>query len=78
MMMEPPNGGIGDPDLFLMTSSACSHYFKWWDTLKEIHQKPLVFVNTPRVMDPSEHARLLCGFRHRGNPKPPSMKSKPF
>ncbi len=49
---DPPNGGIGDPDLFLMTSSACSHYFKWWDTLKEIHQKPLVFVNTPRVMDP--------------------------
>jgi len=35
-----------------MTSSACSHYFKWWDTLKEMHQKPLVFVNTPRVMDP--------------------------
>jgi len=50
---DPPNGGIGDPDLFLMTSSACSHYFKWWDTLKEIHRKPLVFVNTPRVMDPS-------------------------
>jgi benzoyl-CoA reductase/2-hydroxyglutaryl-CoA dehydratase subunit BcrC/BadD/HgdB len=50
--MEPPNGGIGEPDILLLTSSACSHYFKWWDTLREIHQKPLVFVNTPRVMDP--------------------------
>ncbi len=49
---DPPNGGIGDPDLFLITSSACSHYFKWWDTLREIHEKPMVFVNTPRVMDP--------------------------
>ena len=49
---NPPNGGIGRPDLLLLTSSACSHYFKWWDTLHEIHQKPLVFVNTPRVMEP--------------------------
>ncbi|MDZ7698775.1 MAG: 2-hydroxyacyl-CoA dehydratase family protein [Deltaproteobacteria bacterium] len=48
---NPPAGGIGDPDIFLITSSACTHYFKWWDTLHEIHGKPLVFVNTPRVME---------------------------
>lgn len=48
---DPPAGGIGSPDLLLMTSSACTHYFKWWDTLKEIHKKPLIFVNTPRVME---------------------------
>ena len=59
---EPVNGGIGDPDLFLMTSSACSHYFKWWDTLREIHQKPLVFVNTPRVMDPSNRPDFYVDF----------------
>jgi benzoyl-CoA reductase/2-hydroxyglutaryl-CoA dehydratase subunit BcrC/BadD/HgdB len=38
--------------MLLMSSSACSHYFKWWDTLHEIYGKPLVFVNTPRVMEP--------------------------
>jgi benzoyl-CoA reductase/2-hydroxyglutaryl-CoA dehydratase subunit BcrC/BadD/HgdB len=48
---NPPAGGIASPDLLLITSSACTHYFKWWDTLKEIHQKPLIFVNTPRVME---------------------------
>jgi benzoyl-CoA reductase/2-hydroxyglutaryl-CoA dehydratase subunit BcrC/BadD/HgdB len=45
-------GGIGEPDLFLMASSACTHYFKWWDALHEIYDKPLVFVNTPRLMEP--------------------------
>lgn len=49
---NPPLGGLGDPDLLLMTSSACTHYFKWWDTLHEIYGKPLVFINTPRVMEP--------------------------
>ena len=49
---NPPLGGLPDPDLLLMSSSACSHYFKWWDTLHEIYRKPLVFVNTPRVMEP--------------------------
>ncbi len=48
---DPPMGGIGDPDLLLMSSSACTHYFKWWDTLREITGKPLIFVNTPRVME---------------------------
>ena len=65
--MEPPSGGIGDPDLLLLTSSACSHYFKWWDTLQEIHRKPLVFVNTPRVHGSPEHAGFLCGFRQGRN-----------
>jgi len=59
---DPPNGGIGEPDLLLMTSSACSHYFKWWDTLKEIHQKPLVFVNTPRVMEPENRPGFYVDF----------------
>ena len=45
-----------------MTSSACSHYFKWWDTLREIHQKPLVFVNTPRVMDSSNRPDFYVDF----------------
>jgi len=49
---NPPLGGLAEPDLLLMSSSACSHYFKWWDTLHEIYRKPLVFVNTPRVMEP--------------------------
>ena len=49
---NPPLGGLAEPDLLLMTSSACTHYFKWWDTLHEIYGKPLVFVNTPRVMEP--------------------------
>jgi len=49
---DPPMGGLAEPDLLLMTSSACAHYFKWWDTLHEIYRKPLVFVNTPRVMEP--------------------------
>ncbi len=49
---DPPMGGLPEPNLFLMTSNACSHYFKWWDTLHEIYRKPLVFVNTPRVMEP--------------------------
>ena len=48
---DPPMGGIGHPDLLLMTSSACTHYFKWWDTLRETTGKPLIFVNTPRVME---------------------------
>ncbi len=47
-----PMGGIGQPDLLLITSSACTHYFKWWDALHEIYGKPVVFVNTPRVMEP--------------------------
>jgi benzoyl-CoA reductase/2-hydroxyglutaryl-CoA dehydratase subunit BcrC/BadD/HgdB len=49
---SPPLGGISEPDLLLMTSSACTHYFKWWDALHEIYKKPLIFVNTPRVMEP--------------------------
>ena len=49
---SPPMGGIGEPDLLLMASSACTHYFKWWDSLHEIYDKPLVFVNTPRLMEP--------------------------
>ena len=49
---NPPMGGLAEPDLLLMTSSACTHYFKWWDALREIYGKPLVFVNTPRVMEP--------------------------
>ena len=49
---NPPLGGLAEPDLLLMSSSACSHYFKWWDTLHEIYRKPLVFVNAPRVMEP--------------------------
>jgi benzoyl-CoA reductase/2-hydroxyglutaryl-CoA dehydratase subunit BcrC/BadD/HgdB len=49
---SPPMGGIGEPDLLLLTSSACTHYFKWWDALHEIYGKPLVYVNTPRVMEP--------------------------
>jgi benzoyl-CoA reductase/2-hydroxyglutaryl-CoA dehydratase subunit BcrC/BadD/HgdB len=61
----PVNGGIGDPDLLLMTSSACSHYFKWWDTLREIHQKPLVFVNTPRVMEPSHMPDFYVDFAQK-------------
>ncbi len=48
---NPPMGGIGSPDLLLLSSSACTHYFKWWDTLRETTGKPLIFVNTPRVMD---------------------------
>jgi len=48
---DPPMGGIGHPDLLLMSSSACTHYFKWWDTLRETTGKPLIFVNTPRVME---------------------------
>jgi len=60
--IEPPNGGIGDPDLLLLTSSACSHYFKWWDTLREIHRKPLVFVNTPRVMEPDNIPDFYVDF----------------
>jgi benzoyl-CoA reductase/2-hydroxyglutaryl-CoA dehydratase subunit BcrC/BadD/HgdB len=48
---SPPMGGIGKPDLLLLTSSACTHYFKWWDSLHEIYGKPLIFVNTPRVME---------------------------
>ena len=48
---DPPMGGMGDPDMLLMSSSACTHYFKWWDTLRETTGKPLVFVNTPRVME---------------------------
>ena len=49
---SPPMGGISEPDLLLVTSSACTHYFKWWDALHEIYKKPLIFVNTPRVMEP--------------------------
>ncbi|MBW1862268.1 MAG: 2-hydroxyacyl-CoA dehydratase [Deltaproteobacteria bacterium] len=49
---NPPMGGLAEPDLLLITSSACTHYFKWWDALHEIYRKPIVFVNTPRVMEP--------------------------
>jgi benzoyl-CoA reductase/2-hydroxyglutaryl-CoA dehydratase subunit BcrC/BadD/HgdB len=49
---NPPLGGIGEPDLLLLTSNACTHYFKWWDALQHIYDRPLVFVNTPRVMEP--------------------------
>jgi benzoyl-CoA reductase/2-hydroxyglutaryl-CoA dehydratase subunit BcrC/BadD/HgdB len=49
---NPPMGGIGEPDLLLLTTSACTHYFKWWDALHEIYGIPLVYVNTPRVMEP--------------------------
>jgi benzoyl-CoA reductase/2-hydroxyglutaryl-CoA dehydratase subunit BcrC/BadD/HgdB len=49
---SPPLGGLGVPDLLLLTSSACTHYFKWWDALQQIYNKPLIFVNTPRVMEP--------------------------
>jgi len=48
---SPPLGGLGVPDLLLLTSSACTHYFKWWDVLHEVYNKPLVFVNTPRLME---------------------------
>ena len=48
---NPPLGGMGDPDLLLMSTSACTHYFKWWDTLRATTGKPLIFVNTPRVME---------------------------
>jgi len=47
-----PLGGLREPDLLLLTSSACTHYFKWWDALQQIFDRPLVFVNTPRVMEP--------------------------
>ncbi|MEI7638110.1 MAG: 2-hydroxyacyl-CoA dehydratase family protein [Syntrophus sp. (in: bacteria)] len=49
---NPPLGGMGMPDLLLLTSCACTHYFKWWDALHEIYNIPLIFVNTPRVMEP--------------------------
>jgi benzoyl-CoA reductase/2-hydroxyglutaryl-CoA dehydratase subunit BcrC/BadD/HgdB len=50
---NPPLGGIGMPDLLLLTSSACTHYFKWWDTLHEVYKIPLIFINTPRLMEPT-------------------------
>jgi benzoyl-CoA reductase/2-hydroxyglutaryl-CoA dehydratase subunit BcrC/BadD/HgdB len=62
---DPPMGGIAEPDLFLMTSSACTHYFKWWDTLREIYKKPLVFVNTPRVMEPESVPDYYVDFAMR-------------
>jgi len=49
---NPPLGGLGRPDLLLLTSSACTHYFKWWDALHEIYKIPLIYINTPRVMEP--------------------------
>jgi benzoyl-CoA reductase/2-hydroxyglutaryl-CoA dehydratase subunit BcrC/BadD/HgdB len=48
---SPPLGGLEVPDLLLLTSSACTHYFKWWDALQHIYNRPLIFVNTPRVME---------------------------
>ncbi len=48
---EPPQGGMPEPDLFLMTTNACVHYIKWFDSLRLMYNKPLVMVNTPRVMD---------------------------
>ena len=48
---NPPLGGMGSPDLLLMSTSACTHYFKWWDTLRETTGKPLIHVNTPRIME---------------------------
>ena len=48
---SPPLGGLEVPDLLLMTSNACTHYFKWWDALQHIYNRPLIFVNTPRVME---------------------------
>ena len=49
---NPPFGGLGRPDLLLLTSSACTHYFKWWDALHEIYKIPMIYINTPRVMEP--------------------------
>jgi benzoyl-CoA reductase/2-hydroxyglutaryl-CoA dehydratase subunit BcrC/BadD/HgdB len=48
---KPPMGGIGEPDLLLLPTVACTHYFKWWDALHEVLGKPLIFLNTPRVME---------------------------
>jgi benzoyl-CoA reductase/2-hydroxyglutaryl-CoA dehydratase subunit BcrC/BadD/HgdB len=62
---NPPMGGIGEPDLLLMTSSACTHYFKWWDLLHEIYHKPLIFVNTPRVMEPDAIPDYYVDFAQR-------------
>ena len=49
---NPPLGGLGIPDLLFLTSCACTHYFKWWDALHEIYNIPLIYINTPRVMEP--------------------------
>jgi len=62
---SPPMGGIGEPDLLLLTSCACTHYFKWWDALHEIYGKPLIFVNTPRVMEPQSEPVFYMGYAMR-------------
>ncbi|HEX75335.1 MAG TPA: 2-hydroxyacyl-CoA dehydratase [Dehalococcoidia bacterium] len=62
---NPPTGGIGEPDLLLITSSACTHYFKWWDALHEIYGKPLIFINTPRVMEPQSKPDFYMDYAMR-------------
>ena len=48
---EPPQGGLGEPDMFFMATNACVQYFKWWDTLRLMYNKPVVQINTPRIME---------------------------
>ena len=62
---SPPMGGIGEPDLLLLTSSACTHYFKWWDALHKIFNKPLIFVNTPRLMEPQSMPNYYLDYTMR-------------
>jgi benzoyl-CoA reductase/2-hydroxyglutaryl-CoA dehydratase subunit BcrC/BadD/HgdB len=62
---NPPMGGLAEPDLLLMTSSGCTHYLKWWDALHEIYGKPLVLVNTPRVMEPQSMPEYYMDYAMR-------------
>ena len=61
----PPMGGLGEPDLFLLSTVACTHYFKWWDALREIYNKPLIYVNTPRVMERKAEPDFYMGYAMR-------------
>ena len=49
-----PMGGLPEPDLLVYTTSACVTYYKWWDLYKFYFNKPLIYVNTPRIMDEIE------------------------
>jgi len=62
---DAPMGGIGKPDLLLMTSCACTHYFKWWDLIHQQSNIPLIFVNTPRVMNPEAEPDFYTDFAIR-------------
>jgi benzoyl-CoA reductase/2-hydroxyglutaryl-CoA dehydratase subunit BcrC/BadD/HgdB len=62
---KPPLGGLGVPDFLFLTSSACTHYFKWWDALHEIYNIPLIYVNTPRVMEPKSMPDYYLDFAKR-------------